>query len=162
MKCDKVFNDINFTCFQGRVAVDLVVPMTVPTVESPSILSLASTYTCSPTQVKSLMNVGFVANDLVGKETWGRIWLPPMLDFHWIRNDWMKYWSKGFSRKRKHDVAYFYPCRNFIGFLTIGGILKCFLRYWKFLHLWADHSTTERKHLVLFNNSHWILDYSSE
>jgi len=51
------------------VAVDLVVPMTVPTVESPSILSLASTYTCSPTQVKSLMNVGFVANDLVGKET---------------------------------------------------------------------------------------------
>ena len=100
MKCDKVFNDINFTCFQGRVAVDLVVPMTVPTVESPSILSLASTCTCWPTQVKSLMNVGFVANDSVGKETWGRIWLPPMLDFHWIRNDWMKYWSKGFSRKR--------------------------------------------------------------
>ena len=87
-----MFNGINFTCFQGRVAVDLVVPMTVPTVASPSVLSLASTCTCSPTQVKSLMYVGFVANDSVRKETWGRIWLP-MLDFRWIRNDWMNYWS---------------------------------------------------------------------
>ena len=87
-----MFHGVNFTFFQGLVAVDLVVPMTVPTVASPSVLSLASTCTCSPTQVKSLMYVGFVANDSVRKETWGRIWLP-MLDFRWIRNDWMNYWS---------------------------------------------------------------------